>query len=71
MKKISICIPAYNRANKLEELLNSIINQNFKDYQIVIAEDYSPERKKISQMFSNYAQIERKKKKKKKADLVI
>lgn len=54
MKKLSICIPAYNRANKLEELLSSIINQNFKDYQIVIAEDYSAERKKISQIVLKY-----------------
>jgi glycosyltransferase involved in cell wall biosynthesis len=45
--KISVCIPAYNRASVLHELLGSILSQNYSDYEIVICEDKSPERKRI------------------------
>ena len=54
MMKLSICIPAYNRANKLEELLLSILNQDYKDYEILIVEDFSPERKKISEIVKKF-----------------
>ena len=54
MKKFSICIPAYNRPNQLDELLKSIIEQDFTDYEIVIAEDFSPERIQISQVVQKY-----------------
>ena len=47
MMKLSICIPAYNRANKLEELLLSILNQDYKDYEILIVEDFSPKEKNL------------------------
>ena len=46
--RFSICIPAYNRAKFLEPLLLSIKNQDYRDYEIVICEDNSPERKQIS-----------------------
>lgn len=45
---ISICIPAYNRAIFLAPLLRSIFDQKSSDFEIVIAEDYSPERDQIT-----------------------
>ncbi|MDA8117001.1 MAG: glycosyltransferase family 2 protein [Actinomycetota bacterium] len=41
---ISVCIPAYNRASVLQELLDSILQQTGVEFEIVIAEDGSPER---------------------------
>lgn len=45
---LSVCIPAYNRASLLAPLLDSILNQNYDDFDIVICEDGSPERAAIA-----------------------
>ncbi len=50
----SICIPAYNRTRYLRPLLDSILSQNFKDFEIVICEDCSPERELISAIVCEY-----------------
>lgn len=39
---ISICIPAYNAPDLLEETLNSICNQNYRYLEIIISDDHSP-----------------------------
>jgi abequosyltransferase len=52
----SICIPAYNRAHHLSALLDSIFEQEFDDFDIVICEDCSPERKKISEIVGRYCE---------------
>lgn len=54
--KISVCIPAYNRANVLPALLDSILSQDFDDFEIVIAEDFSPERRAIEAKVVEYQQ---------------
>ena len=41
MPKVSIIIPTYNRANYLLEALDSIFQQTFKDYEIIIIDDGS------------------------------
>jgi abequosyltransferase len=51
----SICIPAYKRAHHLSALLDSIFAQNFDDFNVVICEDYSPERNKIAEIVSRYS----------------
>ena len=53
---ISICIPAYNRAGVLSALLDSILTQDFEDFDIVIAEDCSPERLAIAAKAAEYQQ---------------
>ncbi len=53
-KQISVCIPAYNRADLLGELLDSIIVQDFDDYEVVICEDKSPEREQIRRVAYEY-----------------
>jgi glycosyltransferase involved in cell wall biosynthesis len=52
---ISVCIPAYNRASVLPPLLDSILSQDFGDYDIVICEDGSPERPAIAAVAADYA----------------
>ena len=54
--KFSICIPAYNRVRYLPALLDSIYTQDCNDFEIVICEDVSPERKHIAAIVRNYAE---------------
>ena len=56
MPLISICIPAYKRASLLPALLDSILHQDFDDFDIVIAEDCSPERQDIAAQAALYQQ---------------
>jgi glycosyltransferase involved in cell wall biosynthesis len=37
--KISICIPAYKQADKLEKLLHSIENQTYRDFEVIVTDD--------------------------------
>jgi len=39
MPKVSICIPVYKDINGVRRLLNSILNQTFKDFEIIITDD--------------------------------
>jgi abequosyltransferase len=52
--KLSICIPAYNRAKFLPDLLDSIVKQNFNDYEVIILEDNSPEKFEILKIAYEY-----------------
>jgi glycosyltransferase involved in cell wall biosynthesis len=52
----SICIPAYNRARHLAALLDSILSQDCTDFEIVICEDFSPERREIASIADRYIQ---------------
>jgi glycosyltransferase involved in cell wall biosynthesis len=55
-KKISVCIPAYNRARFLQPLLDSIFAQDYSDFDVVICEDKSPERSQIATIVASYEQ---------------
>ncbi len=50
---ISVCIPAYNRSQFLIPLLDSIISQDFYDYEVIICEDMSPQRNDIENIVKN------------------
>lgn len=51
----SICIPAYNRARHLSPLLDSIFQQNYQSFNVVICEDLSPERIHIASIAAEYS----------------
>lgn len=53
---ITVCIPAYNRAALLPPLLDSILNQDFSDFEVLICEDGSPEREAIAAVALQYQQ---------------
>jgi len=53
-KLFSVCIPAYNRAQHLTALLESIFAQDFKDFEIVICEDRSREREQIATIVRDF-----------------
>ncbi|HFU75142.1 MAG TPA: glycosyltransferase, partial [Arcobacter sp.] len=40
---VSIIVPSYNHANYLEQRLNSIFEQTFQDYELIILDDKSPD----------------------------
>jgi glycosyltransferase involved in cell wall biosynthesis len=54
LPKLSICIPAYNRAKYLPALLDSILIQSYSSIEIVVSEDNSPERQKIADVVQEY-----------------
>jgi abequosyltransferase len=54
-RKFSVCIPAYNRARHLRTLLDSIFCQNYRNFEVVICEDDSPEREQIAAIVADYA----------------
>lgn len=39
MSKVSICIPAYNNGPGVKRLLESIKNQTYKDYELILTDD--------------------------------
>jgi len=55
--KISVCIPAYNRAIVLPELLESILTQDFDSFEVVINEDFSPERIEIRNIVESFSEL--------------
>ncbi len=55
-KTFSVCVPAYNRAEHLPALLESIYAQDCKKFEIVICEDDSGERAQIRAIAQDYSE---------------
>jgi len=56
--KFSVIIPTYNRANLLERCLNSLVEQTFKDFEVLVCDDGSTDNtKEISQKFESVLDI--------------
>lgn len=51
---LTVCVPAYNRATLLPPLLHSILSQDFEDFNVLLCEDYSPERDAIAAIVRQY-----------------
>lgn len=39
--KVSVIVPTYNRAHIITEAIDSILNQTFKDFELIIVDNYS------------------------------
>ncbi|HKK53946.1 MAG TPA: glycosyltransferase family A protein [Patescibacteria group bacterium] len=50
--KISVIIPTYNRANFLPRAIKSVLNQTFKDFELIIVDDGSTDNTK--EVINNY-----------------
>jgi len=53
--RISVCIPAYNRPIALGQLLESVVDQNYDDFEIVVSEDSSPAAEEIREVVQGIA----------------
>ncbi len=58
MRKYSIIIPVYNRPDELTELLECLVQQTFKNFEVIIVEDGSKIKcEKVVQSFKNKLEI--------------
>jgi len=54
---ISIVIPTYKRMDYLERLLNSIEKQTFKNFEIIVVDDYSPNQEEYQLVIDKFKTI--------------
>lgn len=40
---VSIIVPSYNHAQYLEERINSILNQSYSQFELILLDDLSPD----------------------------
>ena len=43
MPKVSVCIPTYNRVHYLKYAIDSVLAQNYRDFELIICDDGSPD----------------------------
>jgi GT2 family glycosyltransferase len=58
--KVSIIIPHYNQVEYLKRLLPSVANQTFQDYEVIIIDDFSPDRSapgQIKELIEGYPRM--------------
>lgn len=53
MKNVSVCIPSYNSEKYIRQTIDSVLLQNYKNYEIIIVDDNSSDNTR--RIISNYA----------------
>jgi len=53
MPKVSVVIPTYNRARFLCEAINSVLNQTFRDFEVIVVDDGSTDN--TAELLSRYS----------------
>ncbi|MEB5476808.1 glycosyltransferase family 2 protein [Acinetobacter pollinis] len=55
---VSVIVPSYNHAQFLEQRLESILNQTFQDFELIILDDVSPDHsREIIENYRNYPKV--------------
>jgi abequosyltransferase len=52
---LSVCIPAYNRPQEISLLLDSILNQDYEDFEVIVSDDNSPKAAEIARVVREHA----------------
>lgn len=57
MISVSIIIPIYNVEQYIDQCITSVLNQTYKEYEVILVDDYSPDEsfKKAQELIENYA----------------
>lgn len=50
----SVIVPTYNRPQHLAPLLESVLSQNFDDWEMIVGEDCSPARAEVTRIVNEY-----------------
>lgn len=53
--QVSVIIPAYNAAEYIGETLDSVFAQTFKDYEVIVINDGSPDTEELEKALERYA----------------
>ncbi|MEJ7709179.1 MAG: glycosyltransferase family A protein [Pyrinomonadaceae bacterium] len=51
---VGVIVPTYNTANYIQETLDSIFAQTFKDYEVVVVNDGSPDTEELERVLAPY-----------------
>jgi len=51
---VSVVIPAYNSADYISEALDSVLAQTFRDYEVIVVNDGSPDTPRLEQALAPY-----------------
>lgn len=54
---ISVCVPAYNRPDTLSELIKTVLDQEYDDYELIVCEDDSPRSDEIRNIVEDYIKL--------------
>lgn len=54
--QLSVIVPTYGRADDIGPLIDSVLAQDFDDWELVVAEDYSPRRDEVRAVVDEYRQ---------------
>lgn len=50
----SILIPSYNRPNELKQCLESVLQSDFADFEIIVSDDNSPRQHEVAEVVSSF-----------------